>query len=210
MIITKKFTMALDQRGVAPVIDAVQDDSFARAVAITLTNEGQPWEIPSDTTAAIRFKKRDGKSGLYDTLPDGSAAYSIADNVVTVTLAPEVLTAEGNVAASVALYNGTNILGVFPFIVSVAPNPAGGQSISNNYYYLQTWDDVNAAIGQLSELSTTDKTSLVAAINELAEKAVMLPEGGTAGQVLALGEDGSLVWADAGAGAYANAEEVAF
>ena len=151
MIITKKFTMALDQRGVAPVVDAVQDDSFTRQVEITLTYKGQPWEIPGDATAAIRFKKPDGKAGLYDTLPDGETAYTFSGNVVTVMLAPEVLTAAGRVDAAVVLYQGTEVLGLFPFIVSVALNPAGRQSVSNNYYYLQTWDDVNAAIRQLSE-----------------------------------------------------------
>lgn len=150
MIITRKFTMALDRRGVAPVVDAVQDDSHTRAVAITLTNEGRPWKIPDGTTAAVRFKKPDGKSGLYDTLPDNNAAYSIDGNVVTVTLAPEVLTAEGHVDAAVALYNGNDVLGTFPFIVNVAPNPAAGRTVSNNYYYLQTWDDVNEANAFLS------------------------------------------------------------
>ena len=165
MIITKKFTMALDRRGVAPVVDAVQDDSLTRQVGISLTYKGQPWEIPSDATVAIRFRKSDGKSGLYDTMPDGETAYTIEGNAVTVMLAPEVLTAEGRVDAAVALYQGTEVLGLFPFIVSVAPNPASGQSISNNYYYLQTWNDVNAAIRQLSTDVETAKTELNAEID---------------------------------------------
>jgi hypothetical protein len=125
--------MSLDNMGNPPVVNAVQSDSNTRSVAISLIFENKPWEIPEGTTAAVRFKKPDGKSGLYDTLPDNNAAYSIDGNVVTVTLAPEVLTAEGNVDVAVALYNGNDVLVTFPFIVNVANNPAAGQSVSNNY-----------------------------------------------------------------------------
>ena len=166
MIITNNFTMALDRRGVAPVVDVSQDDSHTRAVEISLTYKGQPWQIPDGTTAAIRFKKPDGRMGLYDTLPDSNAAYTISGNVVTVTLAPEVLTAEGRVDAAVALYKGTEVLGLFPFVVSVAPNPAGSQSVSNNYYYLQTWDDVNEANMELR--GRVD--DLLSRLNKLAEE----------------------------------------
>lgn len=160
MIITRKFTMALDRRGVAPVVDAVQDDGLTRAVEITLTYENQPWQIPDGTTAAVRFKKPDGKSGLYDTLPNDESAYTISGNVVTVVLAPEVLTAEGDVKAAVALYRGNDVLGTFPFVINVASNPAAGQSISNNYYYLQTWNDVNDAIARIDGAMVTSVNNI--------------------------------------------------
>lgn len=149
MNITKKITMSLDNMGNPPVVNAVQSDSNTRSVAISLFFENKPWEIPEGTTAAVRFKKPDGKSGLYDTLPNEVSAYAIDGNVVTVTLAPEVLTAEGDADVAVALYNGNDVLGTFPFVVDVAPNPAAGKPLSNNYYSLQNFDHVNAAYNNL-------------------------------------------------------------
>lgn len=150
MNITKKIIMSLDRWDNTIVVDAVQDDSNTRAVSIALTSAGQPWQIPAGATAAIRFKKADGKVGLYDTLPNNEPAYVISDNVVTVTLVPEVLTVDGAVDVSVALYNGSSMVGTFPFVVNVAPNPAAGQVVSNNYYYLKTCDAIIKAFeGQI-------------------------------------------------------------
>lgn len=69
-------------------------------------------------------------------------------------------------------------------------------------------------IGDMSGLQTTAKGSLVAAINEAAASGgggTGLPSGGTAGQVLTMGSDGTPVWADAtGGAAVPSAEGVEF
>lgn len=169
MQITHSISLDFQRHKTPSQIDVVQDDTYSRYVAITLYDNVAEWPVPDGVTIAVRFKKPDKTQGVYDTLPNGEVAYSVNGNVVTVGIAPQMLVAKGKVTASVVIYLGSVQLATFPFVLNVVENPAAGQSISNDYYYLQTWDDVNAAIGSLADLETEDKSSLVAAINEVAK-----------------------------------------
>lgn len=169
MLITSKLEIDLRQPGFKQIAYAVQNDSNTRALEISLFLGSTPWEIPPGTTAAVSFRKMDLTSGLYDTLPDGSTkAVTFSENILTAILAPQVLTCVGQVDISIALYDSSlNRLGVFPILMYVSPDPSAGKSISNNYYYLSTLAAVNEAIGNLNDLKTVTKESLVEAINEI-------------------------------------------
>lgn len=174
MQITHSISLDFQRHKTPSQIDVVQDDTYSRYVAITLYDNVAEWPVPDGVTIAVRFKKPDKTQGVYDTLPNGEVAYSVNGNVVTVGIAPQMLVAKGKVTASVVIYLGSVQLATFPFVLNVVENPAAGQSISNDYYYLQTWDDVNAAIGALNEaigdisdLNTIAKKNLVEAINEI-------------------------------------------
>ena len=169
MKITHSISLDFRRYTTSSQIDVVQDDTYSRYVAVSLYDNAAEWPVPDGATIAVRFKKPDKTQGVYDTLPNGEVAYSIDGNVVTVGIAPQMLVAKGKVTASAVIYLGSVQLATFPFVLNVVENPAAGQSISNDYYYLQTWDDVNAAIGSLADLETEDKSSLVAAINEVAK-----------------------------------------
>ena len=150
MTITNQITLDMSRRGVAPNINAVQGEGTTRLVQITLTSDSVPWNIPSGSTAAVAFLKPDGTRGLYDKLPDGSEALSVSDNVVTAMLAPQVLTCDGKVVASVVFYDDKmNALATFPFNIVVVKNPGFGEQVSNNYYTLQNLDQVNTAYNEL-------------------------------------------------------------
>lgn len=169
MLVSSKITIDLTRKEFMQYLYATQNDSNTRAVEITLLANKQPWQIPENVTGAVSFKKPDKTSGLYDVLPDGvTHAVAIEGNIITAILAPQVLTVAGDVPVSIALYDAElNRLGTFPFILRVEKDPSGGQSISNNYYYFTTLDMVNKAVGDLNQLHTTSKTSLVDAINEI-------------------------------------------
>ena len=170
MKITHSISLDFQRFKTPSQIDVVQNDTYSRYVKVTLYDNMSEWAVPDGVTVAVRFKKPDRTQGVYDTLPDGTVAYSVESNIVTVGVAPQMLTVKGKVTASVVMFLGNTQLATFPFILNVVENPAAGQSVSNDYYYLQTWDDVNAAIGSLDDLKTADKSSLVAAINEVARK----------------------------------------
>ena len=119
-------------------IDVVQDDIYSRYIQITLYDNTNEWIVPDGATVAVRFKKPDRTQGVYDTLPDGTSAYTITKNTVTIGVAPQMLTVKGRVTASVVIYLETVQLATFPFTLNVVENPAAGQSLSNDYYYLQT------------------------------------------------------------------------
>ncbi len=139
MIVTHKLTMDL-ARPCSPVrLDAVQGDAGSRAVEIALYSGSQPWAVPQGITAALRYRKSDGTRGSYDTLPDGSPAWSAEDNRLTLFLAPQVLTAEGVVFAQGEMVLGEKILATFPFRIHVAADPAAGAVDSEDYVNWTRW-----------------------------------------------------------------------
>lgn len=122
MIVTHKIKMDLSRRGIAPVVHMVQGDSNTRALEISLYDNGQPWEIPAGASAVANYEKKGGASGLYDLMSDGSNAWSItAPNIVTVYLAPQVLTQKGNVFFTVSLALGDAVISTFHMIIDVEP-----------------------------------------------------------------------------------------
>lgn len=151
MIVTHKIKMDLSRnRTLRPALNMVQGDSNTRALEISLYDNGQPWEIPDGVTAAVAFSKADGTKGLYDKLPDKSDAATLDGSVVTAILAPEVLTCAGQVRVAIVLYDAEmDTLATFTIMVVVEANPAAGKQISNNYYYLQNMEQVNAAYADI-------------------------------------------------------------
>lgn len=136
MIITHKLqSMDLAHKQNTSRIDVVQDDKYSRDVEFTLTENGVAWQIPDGTTAIVRYKKPDGTGGNYDALPDGSTAYQINGNVLTVALAPQVCTVSGSVQLSVGLIQGSAEINTFAVNIVVHPNP-GTEYQSEDYIKL--------------------------------------------------------------------------
>ena len=171
MVITNKIEIDLARLGVQQLFHAVQNDANSRVVEISLLENGAAWNVPDSATAAMAYRKADGTSGLYDTLPDGQPAYSITGNVVIFTLAPQMLTVPGVVQASVVLTKESVRLATFPFSVGVERDLDMGSGESEDYYYYSVFENVIAAVGDLEEA---------------VEKIVVLPEvtTGDAGKIL--------------------------
>lgn len=154
MIITHKLEMDLICRTAMPRIDVVQGDSNTRAVELALLSNGEVWEIPAGVQVRMRYCKSDGTKGLYDTLPDGTKAWTAEGNVLTVTLAPQMLTAGGPVLAQAELAKGGCIAATFTFQVNVEPNPAEGVLQSEEYTNMLQWME-----GELEKLLIQAKES---------------------------------------------------
>ena len=146
-------------------IRVMQADVNTRIVEAHLHNGRETWTVPEDTSAALSYCKPDGTVGFYDKLPDGTAALTVSENIITAILAPQVMTVSGLVLAVIILKDADgNQLSTFPFQIHVEKNPAAGVSVSDHYI------NAASAIGNLEELTTADKSCLVAAINEVAQK----------------------------------------
>ncbi len=132
-----------------PEIYAKQGDSCTRKVQISLHNGGIAWR-PGKSDVVIRFCKSDGTGGIYDKLPDGTKAYiyptTSLNDIITITLAPEVLTCAGDVLVDVAFSDAAAVLATFSFVVRVQKSPMAGIAPSNNYYNYQSLADINKAI----------------------------------------------------------------
>ena len=124
MIITHKLKpMDLAQKQSTGRVDVVQGDKYSRNIEFTFMYNGVAWQIPDGTTAIVRYKKPDATGGNYDTLPDGSTAYQINGNVLTVCLAPQVCTVPGVAQLSVGLIQGSAEINTFSINIVVQPNP---------------------------------------------------------------------------------------
>lgn len=122
MILTHKITLSLDSRDGIQSIDAVQGDT-ARAVELTLLENGRAWAVPEDVRAVIRYRRiYGGSGGIYDSLPEGAAAWAVSENKVTVLLAPAVLAVPGPVEVQVTLIRGEAELTCFSILVHVQGN----------------------------------------------------------------------------------------
>ena len=133
MIITHKLKpMDLSQKQNTGRVDVVQGDKYSRNIEFTFMYNESAWQIPDGTTAIVRYKKPDATGGNYDTLPDGSTAYQINGNVLTVCLAPQVCTVPGIVQLSVGLIQGSAEINTFSINIVVQPNP-GAKYQSEDY-----------------------------------------------------------------------------
>ncbi|MBQ9839009.1 MAG: BppU family phage baseplate upper protein [Oscillospiraceae bacterium] len=149
MEIINHLSFDLNHRGVSQRIHATQHDANLRVVYCKILSNGADLRNIALFTPALAYKKPDGTSGLYDTLPNGDSAINIdgAASTIEVTLAEQVFTKPGLVKAAVVLRDDSlNQISTFPFDIWVEPNPSASGIVSNNYYNYQTLADINEAI----------------------------------------------------------------
>lgn len=166
MIVTHNVIMDLADRGNRPRIDVMQDDQYTRNVAIGLMMGGTPWEVPEGITVLIRYCKDDGVGGEYDTLPDGTAAWSAAGNVLTLALAPQVLTVPGTVLLSAVLIRGKEIISTFAMHVHVRSRVQGSAGETEAYYKVMGFlpGPRNVRTGQFLRVTEVDDQGNVVAV----------------------------------------------
>ena len=166
MIVTHNVTIDLQDKGAVPQIDATQDDQYTRDLAIHLMEGQSPWTVPEDAAVVIRYCKSDGVGGEYDTMPDGSAAWSAEENVLRLALAPQVLTCPGTVMLSATMIRETEILSIFSVAISVRPRVQGIFGESEAYYNVSGFlpGPVKAEKGQYLRIARVDSTGRVVAV----------------------------------------------
>lgn len=124
--VTKKIRIDLANQGgldFLSTIHAVQGDAYSRLVAFELYNGGEKYTPPKGTTAIVRYRIEDGTRGNYNVLPDGSSAYTINGNMLTVALAPQLCIVPGLVQLAVGLISGNAEINTFSVRLVVQPNP---------------------------------------------------------------------------------------
>ena len=178
----------------------------SRAVKAALYDGGEPWAAPSGATVVIRFCKPDKTGGIYDKLPSGATAYTIATDqdtggtVVTATLAPQMLTCPGLVVADLVIISGSDTVATFSWRVDVQRSPMDGvDTTSQDYYNYQTLAQINSGIAAAQaaadaavktvngkspdrngNVNVTPGSSGVSSVNGKIGPAVVIPINGTA------------------------------
>lgn len=149
MTVTHDIDMDLLRPGVRPLVRAVQGERCSRVLCFHLTQGGTAWSVPEGAGAAVRFRKADGTGGIYDSLPDGTAACTLSANTVSVTLAPQTLTCAGPAAVQAELYLGEQVLATFSVCLLVEEDPSAGADPSEDYYNWQQAMDSHPGFARL-------------------------------------------------------------
>lgn len=165
MIVTHKISMDLAQSS-RPCVEAVQDDRYSRDIQIRLTANGLPFCPPEDCNVEVGFTKSDGRSGRYDTMPDGSAAWNLSENLLTVRLAPQVLTVDGEVSLWVSMIRRDAVLSCFPIGLTVKKRP-DFHAVSENYVNLSRFlpQPAEGKVGMLLQVEAVDAKGRVTAVS---------------------------------------------
>lgn len=173
MRIIKKVNMDLMQPENISVVQAVQNDRYSRGIELTLLCEGEAWMVPEEAAVVVRYSKPDGTKGNYDTLPNGEQAWTADGNVLSVFLAPQVLTVPGAVQLEVALIRKDVQITTFAVLLQVRPSAQNGLR-SQDYQYATGFTPApeKAAVGQFVRVASVDAQGRV-----LRVEAVDLTEG---------------------------------
>lgn len=155
MYINHDISIDMANPGPAPRVYVKQGDVMSRNVRIQLYENGQPWEIPMEALAVIRYRTYDPETqthstGIFDTVEDESLAYAFAGNQIEVMPIGAMLAKPGLVTVDVVLLCEGRSLATFDFEFYVNPSAADGtESQARSYYRITTLDAINAEFDAL-------------------------------------------------------------
>ena len=166
MIVIHKIEMDLlskNENAAVPQIHAVQGDCNSRKLILSMHVGQELWLVPQDVTVQMRYRKPDGTGGIYDTLPNGIQAWSVQDNLVLVTLAPQMLTVAGVVRSQVVLQQKGSLVATFEVQIVVQEDPSVGTLKSEDYTNLRMWmaEQIEDALSKAKLTGTFDGATFV-------------------------------------------------
>lgn len=140
MKITNRVNIHLDDRHLIPPVDVMQGDTDTRVLEMELYAGNEAWNVPDGAAVSVAYCRSDGSKGIYDTLPNGTDACSVAGNVVTSVLVPHALAVSGNTVMTVLFTDDTGKqLATFCVLLRVERNPAVGAANPEDYYNIRQW-----------------------------------------------------------------------
>lgn len=165
MIIKHRLTMDFNRVDVQGCIDVMQDDKYSRDLVLSLKSNMKAYCPPEGCQVLVRYNKSNGQGGMYDSLPDGTNAWSIEENILTVRLAPQVCTAAGKVMLYITLILEEKELNCFAVCVNVHERP-GLKLKSENYHYVKGFipQPDRATAGEYLKVLSTDADGRITAV----------------------------------------------
>lgn len=157
MMITHNLTLDLLKPAISERIHVKQGDTLSHSLRILLCENGAAWPIPAEASPVVRwfaFDPDSGESarGIYDTLPDGTHAWTFAENQLDILTVPGMFALPGVVQADVVLISGEKTLATFNFEFYVNRAPADGTEPEiQNYYKVSSLEQINEALLALEQ-----------------------------------------------------------
>ena len=137
MLLTKEVTMNLSYREGPIVMDVMQGDT-GRALTVHFLLGETSWKIPADAQVFVQFECQDKTGGLFDSLSDGTCAYSVNGDALTIFLVPAVCAVPGCTKLQVTIFSGDAQISTFPVEVRVIPQ-VNAKAESGEYFNIQQW-----------------------------------------------------------------------
>ena len=139
MKVIHKHTIYLDRVQSNIYINAMQSDACTRVLECSLYSGGQAWDVPEGAHVEVAYEGASGH-GIYDTLPDGTVAYTVAGNVVTAVVTTQALSMPGDTELTVRFDDGNgHQLSTFCVTLKVERNPAVNAVKPPDYINLRQW-----------------------------------------------------------------------
>lgn len=134
MEVIHNITIDMVRKGVTPRVYAMQFDTNTRNVQVQMLSNGETWEPPQGAVISLSYRKPDGTKGFYNLLEENVSAVHVDGNLVTVTMAKQVLTVPGKVDAALIVHSGDLRIATFPFEIHVTADPSAGKTDSDDYF----------------------------------------------------------------------------
>lgn len=142
---TQRIQIELDGNPPLEYVVVKQGEKGSRIVEVTLLENKTEFEIPSGTTAKIKYYKPDGKKTLNPC--------TISGNVIKVEYSEQMLAAAGTGRGEIVLYNGDNVL-------------------RSATYYTKIVETVYKENGLISDNEFLDMTESIIKVNQATDKAI--------------------------------------
>lgn len=142
---TQRIQIELDENPPFEYVVVKQGEKGSRIVEVTLLENKTEFEIPSGTTAKIKYYKPDGKKTLNPC--------TISGNVIKVEYSEQMLAAAGTGRGEIVLYNGDNVL-------------------RSATYYTKIVETVYKENGLISDNEFLDMAESIIKVNQATDKAI--------------------------------------
>lgn len=142
---TQRIQIELDGNPPFEYVVVKQGEKGSRIVEVTLLENKTEFEIPSGTTAKIKYYKPDGKKILNPC--------TISGNVIKVEYSEQMLAAAGTGRGEIVLYNGDNVL-------------------RSATYYTKIVETVYKEKGLISDNEFLDMAESIIKVNQATDKAI--------------------------------------
>lgn len=142
---TQRIQIELDGNPPFEYVVVKQGEKGSRIVEVTLLENKTEFEIPSGTTAKIKYYKPDGKKILNPC--------TISGNVIKVEYSEQMLAAAGTGRGEIVLYNGDNVL-------------------RSATYYTKIVETVYKENGLISDNEFLDMAESIIKVNQATDKAI--------------------------------------
>lgn len=142
---TQRIQIELDGNPPFEYVVVKQGEKGSRIVEVTLLENKAEFEIPSGTTAKIKYYKPDGKKTLNPC--------TISGNVIKVEYSEQMLAAAGTGRGEIVLYNGDNVL-------------------RSATYYTKIVETVYKENGLISDNEFLDMAESIIKVNQATDKAI--------------------------------------